>query len=223
MPILCFPSDFVYWESIDKHEEIKLKLLPAITAAKDDNKDNPWSASIVNSGFDTNEKAREKKNAMLNDLFVMEHVVKIPINHLLSQLSELYPFKIEDLFIKDWWWNFYDRGHFQEQHHHSAPPVEKDGKLFYPAVSLIYILHDENISSSVLFNKTAPVPMQATSHDLTFDTGDLKDVKEGTVLVFPSGLRHCVRPCSVPGRVTLSFNVYANLSDNMEWPIRQRI
>lgn len=221
MPIFCFPSEFVYWESSDKHDELKSELLPKILALKDTNEGNPWRASIVNSSFDYDVDAHNDKNDILNDLFVMEHVVKRPINNLFAHLSKAFPFKIEDLFVKNWWWNYYDRGHFQEQHHHNGEPLMKEGKLFHPVLSVIYILHDDNISSNVLFTKTAPIPLHGTSRDLTFDTGDLNDVKEGSVLVFPSGLRHCVRPCSVPGRITLSFNVYANLSEKMEWPIRQ--
>ncbi len=223
MPFFCFPSNFVYWEKVDRHEELKSRILPKILAEKDANEGNPWRASIVNSGFDYDLGEHDRKNSMLNDLFIMENVVKQPINNVFSQLSKLYPYKIEDLFVKNWWWNVYERGNFQEQHHHNGEPLEKNGSRFHPLLSVIYILHDENPSSSVLFTHTAPVPLHGTSRDLTFDTGDLTQVEEGCSLVFPSGLRHCVRPCSVPGRVTLSFNVYAKLGDQAEWPIRQHL
>ena len=37
--------------------------------------------------------------------------------------------------------------------------------------------------------------------------GDVTEIKEGSVLIFPSSLYHHVNPCKVPGRITISYNM----------------
>ena len=44
---------------------------------------------------------------------------------------------------------------------------------------------------------------------LNLDTSNIDSISEGTVIVFPCGLTHMVKPCLKPGRVTIAFNVYA--------------
>lgn len=224
MPIACFPTDFVYWESIENHQDFKNDLLPKIKAMqKNMNKSNPWLSSIVQTGFDYDNDIHDKNNIMLSDQTVIDNIIKKPVNNLLKQLSTTFPFKMEKLHIEPGWWNIYDKGNFQEQHNHNNMPTIIDDELYSPVLSAIYILHDDNPSSSVVFTKTACIPFMNLSDDLDFDTRNAKDIKEGTVILFPSGLRHHVRPCAIPERVTISFNVFAILSSNPQFPARQTL
>jgi hypothetical protein len=109
--------------------------------------------------------------------------------------------------IHDGWWNVYDESEFQEEHEHDGPPTYLYGDIFYPAFSVIYILHDENEKSSIVFKKKGPFPLMEPHRQVVFETKDVKEIKEGTILIFPYNLRHLVKPCIKPGRVTIAYNI----------------
>jgi hypothetical protein len=52
--------------------------------------------------------------------------------------------------------------------------------------------------------------ISTTSNAITetgFDTGMVKDIKEGSVLIFPSTLYHYVSSVKIPGRITIAINL----------------
>jgi hypothetical protein len=103
----------------------------------------------------------------------------------------------------------YGEGDFQEEHNHIGPPVNLENNVFYPSFSAIYILHDENEESSVIFRKDAPLPLKKPFEDYGFSTANIRDIGEGTIMIFPYSLKHLVKPCIKTGRVTVAYNVYS--------------
>ena len=85
----------------------------------------------------------------------------------------------------------------------------RGGKYYKSSFSLIYILKDDNEKNSTGFlqNKPEYGSVYTTIEQNVFSTADVSDIKEGSVLVFPSSLCHCVEPVKVPGRITIAINV----------------
>ena len=103
---------------------------------------------------------------------------------------------------------YYEKDNFQESHNHVGPCVEKDGRLLHASFSIIYILHDENDKSSVMFKKAGPMPFKGLDENVIIDTS-YSSIGEGSVIIFPSNLDHYVKPCLKTGRVTIAFNIYS--------------
>ena len=233
MSMVFFPAEFVYWESVpdETHTKMKEKILPKILSIEDkEMMISPASLvhSSLNDWFEDGKGSKSSNVEMLNDLELLTTVVREPVNKVLQKVSKMFPLQIEDLCIDSYWWNVYERGFFQEWHSHQGPPTIKtsdSGKptLLSPFLSAIYILNDDNDSGSTVFQHT-PVALADPLDEIIFDTRSFSEIKEGTVLIFPSGLKHCVRPVASPGRVTLSFNILAKFPDSANkvvtnWPV----
>jgi len=198
MPFYQFPSEFVYWDKIENHDEIKKEILPKILEANKNKKNNPFNACKFNTSFKYNEKP---------DLDVLNKKMSDFIIFYLEKMFKIMNFNIEKLMINDGWWNVYDEGEFQEEHDHLDRPIYSNGDLFYPTLSVIYILHDDNEKSSIVFRKDGPFPLMEPHLEVAFKTEDVKEIKEGTILIFPYTLRHLVKPSIKPGRVTIAYNI----------------
>jgi hypothetical protein len=198
MSFYHFPSEFVFWDKVENHDEIKKEILPKILEDSKNKKNNPFSACKFNTSFKHNDKP---------DLNVMNKKMFDVIIFYLEKMFKTINFNVGKLIIKNGWWNVYDEGEFQEEHSHVGPPTYLHGDIFYPALSVIYILHDENEKSSIVFRKDGPFPLMEPHEKLILKTEDIKEIKEGTILIFPYNLRHLVKPCIKPGRVTLSYNI----------------
>jgi len=212
MPFLHFQGDFVYWEEIGNHEKIKTQLLPKITDDAKKEKYNPFDKSCnFNTSFRKDRDVLEK-NKFLNTPEIVENIVMKPLMNMLDSYNKLELSKIgfQRVIIQSGWWNLYDTGDFQEFHNHTSAPLVLNEGLFHCCYSVIYILHDENEKSSISFRRFGPNPHMPGYIDQTFHTSDQDDIKEGTVLVFPSNLLHTVTPCIKPGRITIAYNVYCN-------------
>lgn len=213
MSFVHFPSEFIYYDKIDFHNEIKNKFMPKITEIKKDRKHNPFIASNMNTSFHYDEKIMTE-NEFLNDNLLIQNVVWNPIKKMIKKYNELklYPINIEHSVIKSCWWNYYEKDNFQECHCHLGPTLDIDGNTYHPSLSIIYIMHDENKQSSILFRKIGPLPLRPIEECLTLDTSITSSIGDGTVLIFPSNLEHLVKPCLKPGRVTIAFNIYSEYS-----------
>lgn len=187
-----FPAQFVYSTKIKNHFQIKQKYLPIIQEDLKNNKflyesSSSWSCDVISSFF-----GNKKKNlTMFGDNFYDEIVWK-PLAQLKKELSEkisLYKFP-KKITLTEIWYNAYEHGYFQEYHKH--------GRSNFSGIYLID-LHEEN--------KT--VFKQELSHSITLDKYclyDTKHLEEGTVIIFPADLSHCVRPCENT-RTSISFNL----------------
>ena len=209
MSIFQFPSDFVYWDTLEKHEEIKKKLLPIILQKNNKTKNNPFDTCIFNTSLYKNTEKDSIENGFLKNKELLDSIVFKNIDNMLSKYNFLTRNKSIDFFVVSGWWNVYNKNEYQEEHSHHAPPTEINKKVFYPSLSMIYILHDENEKSSVIFRKDGPMPFAPPHEDCVFKTEEKKEIKEGTILIFPYNLRHLVKPCIKPGRVTIAYNIYS--------------
>lgn len=209
MSFMHFPSEFVYFDKVCSHFEIKQKCMPKITELRKKRQHNPFKLSKLNTSFHYNDKLFSE-NDFLNDNLIKQNVVWKPIEKMIQKYNALgiYPIEIEGSMIDYCWWNYYDKDNFQEIHNHMGPCQEMNGDTLHPSLSIIYILHDENKQSSILFRKSGPLPLKPMKDNLDLDTSN-GDIGEGTVIIFPSTLDHFVKPCLKPGRVTIAFNVYS--------------
>src|SRR6056300_769707 len=198
MSFYHFPSEFVFWDKVENHDEIKKEILPKILEDSKNKKNNPFYNCKFNTSFNYNVKP---------DLNVMNKKMLDVIFFYLEKMFKTINFNTEKLMINKGWWNVYDEGEFQEEHEHSGSPIYSNGDLFYPALSVIYILHDDNEKSSIVFRKPGPFPLMEPHCEEVFKTENVKEIKEGTILIFPYNLRHLVKPCIKPGRVTLAYNI----------------
>jgi predicted 2-oxoglutarate/Fe(II)-dependent dioxygenase YbiX len=130
-------------------------------------------------------------------------VVFEPIMKMISEMKDPLFKKIDmnNTCVTTQWFNIYEKGDFQELHEHlnNGKPQSMviDGKRFEEIFSVVYILHDKSNENSLVFKGGGVV----------FDTSNQKDIHEGCVLIFPSSLKHEVKPVTIPGRITFAFNV----------------
>lgn len=212
MPLHLFPLDFVFWQTLDDHEEIKSELLPVILKENEENKNNPFPNCRFNTGFyNTAEKTREKNPFLYKD-DIIKRVVDDNLHDMISKcnysgMPELCPCSF---LVRAAWWNVYQENDFQEFHRHDGEPIVTEGVTYYPAFSLVYILHDENETSSLTFRKNPPLPALPPYWSSEYHTATEPTIKEGTVLIFPYNLMHMAIPSVKSGRVTLAYNIYAS-------------
>jgi|TARA_R110001606_G_C15322879_1_gene644814 hypothetical protein len=211
MPHYQFPTNYVYWENIKEHDNIKSKYMPILDAIEKVNKDNlenPWSGCEVNiSSFshDYNFLNTEDINT----------IIWKPIDNFISEINSNYKCRLrfKESRIYKYWFNTYKMGDFQEFHDHHGSPKFINDKYFYPMFSGIYILHDDTETSSIIFKtpNTIPLPFSDLTNPHYFNTSKENTIKEGTVVIFPSQLEHMVKKCIKPGRRTIAFNVISEL------------
>lgn len=103
--------------------------------------------------------------------------------HLINEAPE-YGCKFDKLQIK-YWYNSYDKGHFQEPHTH------------YPCtLSAVWFLRGDP-SDLKFVSPTSFFPFTRNEQPFKFNNGD--------IVFFPSGLTHYVAPAKQP-RTTVAFN-----------------
>jgi hypothetical protein len=204
-----FPSEFVYWDKIENHEDIKKQLLPIILQKSKENANNPYEACNLNTSLIRDDKRAYEENKFLLSENVVKSVVFHNIQKMINKYTKLYNCNINigPSIVSGCWWNVYDEGDFQEEHNHVAPSTSVENNVFYPSFSAIYILHDENEESSIIFRKDSPLPLKKPFEDYGFSTSNVKDIREGTIIIFPYSLKHLVKPCVKAGRVTIAYNI----------------
>tara|TARA_B110000483_G_C17957958_1_gene450869 strand:+ start:251 stop:727 length:477 start_codon:yes stop_codon:yes gene_type:complete len=144
------------------------------------------------------------------DFLDNETMDKIVTENLLKMISETNCFpekKPTETLITQYWFNVYEKGDFQEMHQHNNLPRVIDGKRYDDIFSMIYILHEEE-STPVLFRvDDIEIPFYPMKRTVEFQTSRVDEIKEGTILIFSSHLKHTVIPVKQSGRTTIAFNV----------------
>jgi len=201
MPHFKFPCHYVYWGQVKDHENIKSKLLPIINSLTAENKStNPFKACTMTTNF-------SKATDFIDD----ETKAKIIGKHLEEMISETNCFtsiKISDAIITEYWFNVYEKGEYQEMHQHIGFPIETNGKRYDQTLSMVYILNSDEEENSIVFKLTdTNIPYFPMLTQSVFNTGAVKEIKEGTLLIFSNQLNHYVLPVKTNGRVTIAFNV----------------
>ena len=186
-----FLPDFFFHKKLDNHTSLKKSLYPEILKIQKD-VDKPWSISNCRSSFE-NENANQ---------FLYSH------SELVDTIWSSYDELLSDSFIKNshdyryptdssfqsMWFNVYDKGDYQEVHNHVGGDVK---------YSLIYILHDES-DTGVCFNSSNPL-ITKYSH-VSYINSKIKDIGEGSLLIFPAYFDHFVLPATGK-RVSITANI----------------
>jgi len=212
MPHLQFPTTYVYWEKLKKHDELKRKYMPIIDKIEQtypDDLTNPFSAL---------EKSRHISifHPELNTFLEKEDINTIiwnPIDNFIKDINSQYQYKIDvkESILDHYWCNTYDKNDDPELHDHYDHVKHIDDIEYNPTFSGIYILNDDNESSSIFFKSPQGEPFHHTQVSFEFHTCQIDDIGEGTVLIFPCHLLHRVRRIIKPGRRTIAFNIYSSL------------
>jgi predicted 2-oxoglutarate/Fe(II)-dependent dioxygenase YbiX len=196
MPHFKFPDEYVYWTYIEDHIHVKRELLPIILdIMKNGCLENPFKKCTMKTTITQNYKLLNRDQG--------NKVVFEPIMKMISEMKDPLFKKIDmnNTCVTTQWFNIYEKGDFQELHEHlnNGKPQSMviDGKRFEEIFSVVYILHDKSNENSLVFKGGGVV----------FDTSNQKDIHEGCVLIFPSSLKHEVKPVTIPGRITFAFNV----------------
>jgi predicted 2-oxoglutarate/Fe(II)-dependent dioxygenase YbiX len=144
------------------------------------------------------------------DFLDNETMDKIVTENLLKMISETNCFprkKPTETLITQYWFNVYEKGDFQEMHQHNNVPEVTNGKRYDDIFSMIYILHDEESSPVIFRMDDIEIPFYPMKHTVDFNTSMVDEIKEGTILIFSSHLKHTVIPVKQSGRTTIAFNV----------------
>ena len=213
MPHYQFPTNYVYWENIKEHEYLKAKYMPIIDdieKRKDTPLKNPFNLCDISSTSFCD------KNTFLSSDDI-DKIIWGPLDNFIEEINTNYQRKIQvkKSIIHSYWFNTYKVGDYQEFHDHNACRELINNEYYYPVFSGIYILNDDAKSSSIIFKSSSilPVPFSiTTSSSHNFYTSKESNIKEGSVIIFPCQLEHMVKKCIKPGRRTIAFNVYSQLS-----------
>ena len=202
MPHIKFPSHYLYWTQVKDHENIKSKLLPIIhNLISNNNYDNPFKQNCT---MTTN--FSEKTDFLDNEM--KEKIIWACLGEMILETNCFPSIKPSDAIIKDYWFNVYKKGDFQEMHQHVALPHIMNGKMYHDTLSVVYILNSEEEDNSTVFKLTdKTIPYVPMLQECKFDTGVVKEIKEGTLLIFSNQLNHYVRPIKKSGRITIAFNI----------------
>lgn len=213
MSIIFFPSNFIYYDKITNHNEIKEELLPKILESKSIiNEDTPFKFCLLKTSF----LNKELNNKIFYNSYVFLNMLWNNIDKVINEYNKnIYKFKIniKESILDHIWYNIYTKGcnHHQEFHSHNCNPNIMNNKIYYPSLSGIYILHDNNTSNNTIFKTFDKIFPTKTSSN-TINTSNIDDISEGTLILFPSVLQHCVKPV-LEDRITIAFNIYSLLED----------
>uniref|UniRef100_A0A6C0JWC4 Prolyl 4-hydroxylase alpha subunit Fe(2+) 2OG dioxygenase domain-containing protein n=1 Tax=viral metagenome TaxID=1070528 RepID=A0A6C0JWC4_9ZZZZ len=203
--IIGFPMECIYWSKIENHEKIKEKYMKRIL---DTERKPHWLFCNVKTTFDM-------RNTFLDNEDIKQ-IIWDKIDDMIYQINKsdgIHKILPSHSILKEYWLNYYSYCNdqsFQEIHNHLINPMIIKDETYYPSFSGIYILHDENDVSNTVFQSPSSIQLPFFPYFKRFvvDTGDYQDVKEGSVIIFPSTLEHLVKPC-IKKRITLAFNVFS--------------
>ena len=208
MSFISIISQFLYYRTIPEHEEIKKQLMPKILEQEERFKNNKQNLQNAYTNFFTDVPVIEH-SAFLVELSVIRPIVTQTIDEVINHMksNNILPIPpYTEYFITNSWYTRYNTGGNFDYHSHGHSQSIIDGQVAHTAFSIIYILSDQNDANSTVF----------TTHDRNYlsiadigviDTTDFSDIKEGTVIIFPSNFQHKVKPIKIPNRITISYNI----------------
>ena len=200
MGIFYFPCDFVYWKKIEKCEEYNKRLLHQL------HKNRMYSKTI----------GSPEHWILNNNKDIIEDIVWKTLNELIKKLNSrpnYLPLKIDNSFItKSWFINYEDSGSISLHNHHEVfPPVMNNGKPYKMTFSMFYVVKNDNPDNpgnqTEFIQPTRSGTSVSQGYDTRFKISDIDDMKEGTVVIFPSNLYHQHRPIGKQNLLVLAFNI----------------
>jgi hypothetical protein len=211
MGIFHFPSNFVYWENIENHEKIKSVLMNKVLELDQGRFKNYKTSGIINAT--TNFQKGDDFYKCIDDEILTDLVWK-PLDNLLSKLNSkpnCPNIELTNSFIISGWYTKYDTNGLFKLHSHYEDRTFYNGKIYKPTFSMIYILNDDNDQNSTKFTIPYGAPLSILPRqEFSYDTAYNEEIKEGSIIIFPSSLYHEVSPVKIPGRITIAFNIASN-------------
>lgn len=217
MGIYNFPANFVYWEHLENHQEIKKLFLNEIEHLRrkfEFNENGIVNGSTSYENGDINNDDTTIVNFLKKTNTVNSNLVWKPIDNAIREINLgriQNPIMLKHSFIHSAWFTEYKKNGTFNYHTHLGHGLALNDRQYIPSFSLVYILHDENEDNATTFMNPSSMYVsteQTFQHD--FHTGQIPEIKEGTVLVFPSSLYHCVQPVEKPGRITIAINIFSS-------------
>jgi|TARA_R110000851_G_C12898342_1_gene547888 hypothetical protein len=210
MGIHYFPSEFVYWVDNPKHSQMKDELMKKIMDTEEVLKIN--QPGILNAFTSFSENKKEDETLLFLDEYpIVQELVFTPFKKMIEEYNKRE--NINRLFIKKaicsegWYTKYETNGNF-EMHNHDEFPTQLGDEIYQSSFSFIYILNDKNKVNTTRFLVPSMQRTSATKeNEYNFDTGQVSEIKEGSIIVFPSSLYHEVKSCIIPGRITISYNL----------------
>ena len=187
----------VYKTRIEDNDFLKEKIISGVERALPE-LDSPedWATDNLKTSFEGEPKGKEvlvgKNNVLLKKYYS-------------DAISEIFDREISWEIADDIWYNYYEKGSYQELHEHIADPFQK---IHFSCIH--YLSYDREVHTPAEFQD--PIST-IRAHSLTLDkdfVGDfyIPKVEEGDLIMFPAYLQHRVLPQKVSNvpRITLSFN-----------------
>lgn len=208
MGITYFPTNFVYWENIQNHDKIKSLMMDKVLEL--DKYDRSEDSKLITNATTNFKDINNNFHEYFGDEILKDLVWK-PLENLLSEINSTKntpKILLDNSFIIDSWYTKYDKNGTFGMHYHYNNDIFITGKRYQRTFSIIYILNDKNETNTTLFTVPHGAPLSTMpKQQFRLNTADKKEIKEGTVLIFPSSLYHEVLPTKIPGRITIAFNI----------------
>jgi hypothetical protein len=185
--IYLFPGDFIYWSQVKNHTYIKENLLPIIHSnlgTTNNRQIGNWLCDVNTEFFDLNftkylPLITEEIYPVLDKMFI--ELQNLSGNYKIPKTST----------VSSIWYNHYESNSNQEVHSHSNKRSSFSG---------IYILNLNEENKTVFYSYNASIAGTGT------EVKELKEAKEGDIIIFPSSLLHYVLPCERT-RDSIAFNI----------------
>ena len=206
MSFISVISQFLYYRTIPEHEDIKKKLMPKILEQEQEFKNNNINLENAYTSYSGN---GSRNIYFLEDPSVVKPIILQTIyeviNHMKSNnILPIPPYK--DYLIGNAWYTRYNTDGSFDYHSHGHIQTIINGQMANTVFSIIYILNDQNIGNSTMFMNHDRTYL-VMSEEIEIDTAEFSDIKEGTVIIFPSSFYHKVKRIKIPNRITVSYNI----------------
>ena len=207
MSFIFPPGDFIYYQKIKEHKDIKKKFFSKIQELSNNEevlKNKPFKFCIFKTSI-----FKPELNSFLLEKDILDLLVWNPIDKLIEKYNENNIFKINlsESIVEESWFNIYEKTNFQEIHDHWGFPKIINNEIYQPSFSLIYILEDKNEGNSTVFKFDRNNFMYNFGfNSTTIDTSKIKNISEGTVIIFPYTFEHFVIPV-VKDRISIAYNI----------------
>jgi hypothetical protein len=207
MGIYHFPSEFVFWTENEKHTELKDELVEKINKDAQIRKQNTWAVKNAVTNYTNDEYCH-----FLSDTTLIENVVVEPFKEMIKEFNSrmnVDRLNIKNIRVGSTWYTKYKTDGYFGMHSHLEPSsIVYNNEIYQRSFSLIYILNDKNTKNSTEF--FVPSACRTSAFNLThyaFNTGNVPDIKEGSIIIFPASLYHHVLPSIEPDRIVISYNI----------------